>query len=345
MPGFKNGLRRVGDIYHYCFRVHGKQFKGSTRARDLPTAKKAVEGLRQQAILGKPLVSQSITFEALVQKWMTAHRASASPKHLQSVEVMTRVWLMEHWGRLPINKITTYEVMERRTAMLDAGKAEASVNHLLRVIKLLLNFAVQCGDLDCRKAQIKQLRIQQKPRPTLPAHRVQEFLKTVDQVARGHHAPLMIRVMLGMGLRESEVLGMRWAWFNKEDRSYKICKTKGKEIRTIPVPEWLWNAIDQMPKPTLSQLVFPGEDGKPHQPHYCRKVLNAVAKQMDLGRLTQHRLRATFASLHAEAGTPLPEIQGMLGHKDISTTMIYVEQSLESKRKAQDMLSQKLGLA
>jgi len=69
---------------------------------------------------------------------------------------------------------------------------------------------------------------------------------------------------------------------------------------------------------------------------------------MEVGRSrlvpTVLRLRATFASLHAEAGTPLPEIQGMLGHKNIATTMIYVETSLDAKRKSQDALSLKLGL-
>jgi hypothetical protein len=35
----------------------------------------------------------------------------------------------------------------------------------------------------------------------------------------------------------------------------------------------------------------------------------------------------------------------MLGHQEISTTLIYIEQTLEAKRRAQDTLSQKLGLA
>jgi len=62
--------------------------------------------------------------------------------------------------------------------------------------------------------------------------------------------------------------------------------------------------------------------------------------------VTQHRLRSSFASLHAsEAGTPISEIQSMLGHKNIQTTMIYVETSLEAKRRAQDALSVRLGLS
>jgi site-specific recombinase XerD len=35
----------------------------------------------------------------------------------------------------------------------------------------------------------------------------------------------------------------------------------------------------------------------------------------------------------------------MLGHKAITTTQIYLETSLDAKRRAQDALGQKLGLA
>jgi integrase len=83
----------------------------------------------------------------------------------------------------------------------------------------------------------------------------------------------------------------------------------------------------------LPKINWPGHA---HQP--------AGHKELGLGNVTQHRLRATFASLHAEAGTPVPEIQQMLGHKNIATTMIYVETSLEAKRKAQDNLGKRLGL-
>jgi site-specific recombinase XerD len=35
----------------------------------------------------------------------------------------------------------------------------------------------------------------------------------------------------------------------------------------------------------------------------------------------------------------------MLGHKSITTTMIYIEQTQEARQKAQDALSKHLGLA
>ena len=110
------------------------------------------------------------------------------------------------------------------------------------------------------------------------------------------------------------------------------------------MPDWLWSALQGMEK-TISEWVFPAEDGKPHRAQFCTKALRRVCQRLGLGNVTHHRLRATFASLHAQAGTPITEIQGMLGHKCITTTMIYIETSLEAKRRAQDALSLKLGLA
>jgi integrase len=345
MPGFRNGLQKCGDVYHYCFRIHGKQFKGSTRAHDLQTAKKVLEEKRREAILGKALPPPTIlTVAELVKDWLHSRRASASAKHLESVELMARLWILPRIGNLAINTVTTGLVLEVRAKLLEAGRSVATANHLLRVVKLLWNHAVATSYIDQVPFKVKMLRAQRKPRPTVPASRVPEFLAAVRTQSQSPQVAVMLMVMLGMGLREAEVLGMRWIWFDLDQHTYTVGKAKGKEARVLPVPTWLWHELLTMPK-TLNGLVFPGETGQPHHPHFCRKVLARVAQEMSLGNVTQHRLRATFASLHAEAGTPITEVQGMLGHKNILTTMLYVETSLSAKRKAQDALSQRLGLA
>jgi integrase len=227
--------------------------------------------------------------------------------------------------------------------MLEAGRSPVTVNDMLKILKLLVNFAVKQGHLKSLPFKVDFLRVQEKPRPTLAAPKVQEFLAGVDRTTGSIHVRVMLRVMVGLGLRESEVLGMRWEWFDVENQTYTVGKAKGKEARVLPVPVWLWSAVHAMPK-VLSEWVFPAEDGKPHRPQFCKKALKRVCLDLGLGNVTQHRLRATFATLHSEAGTPIPEIQGMLGHKNVATTMIYVETSPEAKRQAQETLRRKLGL-
>ena len=186
--------------------------------------------------------------------------------------------------------------------------------------------------------------MQRKPRPTVPASRVQEFLTAIDHATQNPHVRVMVRIMLGLGMRSSEVSGMRWEWLDTNQRTYTVGRAKGKEARVLPIPSWLWDVLQDMPKETLSEWIFPAETGKPHCPGFLRKPLLAAANLLGLGNLTPHRLRASFCSLHASAGTPLSELMTLMGHKDYKTLWGYIEQTLDARRQAQEGLGQKLGL-
>ncbi len=338
------GLQKVGEYWHYSLKANGQRIHGSTRARDLATAKLVLEEKRKEMLKGQlRIVCRIPTLTELVKEWAQVHRQVHSPRHLKNVESHARIWLLPQLGTTRIDRVTTMDVLEIRNRVLEAGRSMTTANNLLRIIHLLFGYALKVNYLERLPFKVMPLRVQKKPRPVLAVSMVQTFLASVDRHTRNPHAPVMVRVMIGLGMRESEVLGMRWEWFDANQRTYVVGKAKGKEARVLPVPDWLWSAIQGLPK-TLSEWVFPAEDGKPHRPNYCRTVLDTVAKELNLGRLSQHRLRATHASIHAELGTPLPDIQALLGHKSITTTMLYIEQSLENKRRAQDSMGRRLGL-
>ena len=204
MAGFKNGLQKVGDTYHYCFRINGKQSKGSTRAHDLQTAKKVLEEKRREAIVGKPLLPQEApTFSALVTEWLTTHSRTASSRHQQSVELISRIWLTPYIGKCRVDQVNQGMILAARSRMLEAGRSVATANHLLRVVKLLWNHAVASGSIDRVPFKIKPLRVQKKPRPTAPASRVPEFLAAIDTRSPSSQVSVILKVMLGMGMRET----------------------------------------------------------------------------------------------------------------------------------------------
>ncbi len=74
-----------------------------------------------------------------------------------------------------------------------------------------------------------------KPRPTVPASVLPDYLAEMDR-SRNPHIPVMIRVIIGLGLRESEVLGMRWEW---------ACGT-AKILAGMPAPSGIasWGRLD-----------------------------------------------------------------------------------------------------
>lgn len=338
-------LIRKGRYWHYTLKVGGLRAHGSTRATDLGTAKKVMEAKRKELLDGEVHRREAMpTLGKLVEEWLRLNQGCLSIKHLTRTEQISRIWLLPRLGSTPINRIMTSDALAVRSVVLEAGRSQVTANNILRTLKLLLNFAVKMQYLERNRCKVTFLRVQRKPRPTLPAGRVQEFLDAVDRATASPQKQCMVRVMLGMGLREGEVLGMRWEWFDPSKLTYIVGRSKGKESRLLPVPHWVWSRLMALPK-TTSPWCFTDANNKTLRPNALRGVLQKVRRELGLGRFSQHRLRATYATLLAEAGTPLSEIQSMLGHKNIQTTMIYVETSLENKRKAQDALSQKLGLA
>jgi integrase len=345
MTKFRNGLSKVGKVYHYCFRIHGEQFKGSTRAIDRDSAEKVLAQKRKEALFGPPEPKVVIpVMKDLITNWLDTHRPTHSVQHLKSVEHLTRNWITPALGNIRINRINTQAVLNLRRRLLEGGKSPATANLVLRVLKLLLNFAIRLDLIEKFPFRVQQIKLQKPPRPTIPPDRMREFLAAVDKCATNPQAATLIRLMVGLGLRESEALEARWKWLDLSNHNYTVGRSKTRTPRTIPVPAWLWSHILDMPK-TLSEFICPCSDGTAHRGQFTKKTLARAAKDLGIEGITPHSLRRTFATLHAQEGTALSDLQGMMGHSSPILTLLYIQQSSEAKRRAQDALSQRLGLA
>ncbi|MCL6558700.1 MAG: site-specific integrase [Firmicutes bacterium] len=92
-------------------------------------------------------------------------------------------------------------------------------------------------------------------------------------------------------------------------------------------------------------LVFASEEGRPIDPRTILKRQKAILKRAGLREeITIHTLRHTFATLLARAGVNPKELQLLIGHADIRTTLgTYYHPTLEDKKKAIEKLP-KMGL-
>jgi site-specific recombinase XerD len=60
-----------------------------------------------------------------------------------------------------------------------------------------------------------------------------------------------------------------------------------------------------------------------HESVICRTVHDAAKRAGLTKRVTTHTFRHSFATHPLEGGYDLRTVQGLLGHKDVRTTMIY----------------------
>jgi integrase/recombinase XerC len=332
---------KVKGIWHYRFQVAGRRVQRSTREASKGRAETVADRAYKDAVVrangGEPVP----TLRELGRAWLEIHRPVASNHHVKGVETLLRLHLYG-LGDKKIGDITTEDVELARNEHLKTRKP-ATANHWLAYLKLLTMWAVNRGILDKAPWKVKMLKVQKKPRPTLPLDIAHAWFAAVDAASASRPAiGTAVRLMFGLGLRESEVITARWEWIDWQRGTYTPGKTKGKEADPVPMPPWLRERIEPLRQP--EGMIVCQADGQPFASGFARDAMRKANAACKVKGITPHRLRGTFATLLSESGVPIQTIKAVMRHKSFLTTMGYLEKNLDLAVGAQINIAQKAGL-
>lgn len=151
-----------------------------------------------------------------------------------------------------------------------------------------------------------------KPRRLPKSVRPEEFKLLIKAVPKKDKEALVgFLLAYGSGLRLSDVTNLKRE--NLRENSIEIIQGKGGVDRIVPLPKgWKQWMVEVLPiKKTGRSLE--------------RNFKSAVKKAKLNPLYTFHSLRHGFATRLLESGTPINQVQVLLGHSNLSTTSIYVK--------------------
>src|SRR4051812_18132062 len=168
----------------------------------------------------------------------------------------------------------------------------------------------------------------------------------VHAIARGDGSELFGALFVAAaftGLRMGELRALRWSDVDFAKRVVHVRRSftgssfgapKSQRVRSVPLSNPVARVLDGLSRrgndSRPDDLVFSLGHNLPFHHDTARKRFYAALAAAGLGRLRSkedpivfHDLRHTFGTLAVQA-FPLSDVKAMMGHADISTTMIYV---------------------
>ena len=134
-----------------------------------------------------------------------------------------------------------------------------------------------------------------------------------------------IMVSIGCGVRQGELLRLKWEDLNLAKQSLTVHLSKTGRRRSVHIPANAVEALRALKKlPIVSPVhVFLNHDGKPLKKSLLEMRWRPLRTRAKLLDFRWHDLRHTTASLLAQNGATLLEIGSVLGHSTPAMSQRY----------------------
>jgi site-specific recombinase XerD len=239
--------------------------------------------------------------------------------------------------RLALNRVV---VLRYRMHLESIPLAPATINVRLAAVRRLAYEASDSGLLSPEMvAGIRRVKgVKKLGQPVgnwLTAEEGQQLLGAVHiATLRGKRDAAMLGLLLGRGLRRSEVANLEIGKIQRREGHWAVLDLVGKagRVRTVPMPLWVKSAIDRW--------TFAANIGEGRLFRAIRKsgalwgngvtqnvvwyVVKSCAKRAGIDKLAPHDLRRSCARMCHTAGGEIEQIQFLLGHASVQTTERYI---------------------
>lgn len=201
-----------------------------------------------------------------------------------------------------ITKEVVKSYLDKRIADKEIGYVSA--NDIIKTLKTFINFAVKRNYVARNPLNdLSKYRVNIVPPVFLQKHEIIAII----EAAKGEVLYPAIMTAIYTGMRLGELRRLKWCDINLDTKTVTIMESKSGQFRKIPMHPDLELKESDLPFNFINN----------------QKVFNRIKRKAKIKDIGFHTFRHTFASQLIMAGVDLVAVSELLGHADISTTMIY----------------------
>jgi integrase len=323
-----------------------KVFYGKNRKEVQEKLKQVLHEQQQGTLVTAP---QQTVGQFLVDWLENTHKKSVRPRTYERYMDAIRLHLVPVLGGYRLQKLSAQHVQAFYTKKLDEGLSPTTVIYFHSVLHNALDTAVKWGLVSRNVCDLtsppRKERFEIQP---FTAEQVQQFLIAV----RGHKWETLFTMALATGMRQGELLGLKWQDMNFSTGTLQVRRILSRVMsersvrefveadpktqqsrRSIPLAPFALEALKQHHLRQVEAKVKAGPAWEEHdyvfctltgthlRPNHVVDEFKKILRRAGLPAIRFHDLRHSTATLLLSLGVHAKVVQEMLGHTQISMTM------------------------
>ena len=273
-------------------------------------------------------------FDSFSKVWLEEKKPEWRDSQISNVEDIFRIYLIPHFGNVPLNTISKAKIMNFRGKLVKDGNngrtlSASRINHIMTPLRMVLTEASERFDFDSPWKNIKPL---SEPKSNVSPFTLDEVMLIINNVRADYKPYYIVRFFTGM--RTGEIDGLPWKNIDFERRQIIVdqavvngvigeTKTSGSN-RIIQMNQLVYDALigQQSLTKRQSEFVFSTRAGTPlNHRNVTRRVWYPLLRYLELDKRNPYQSRHTAATLWLAAGESPEWIAAQMGHSN--TKMLF----------------------
>lgn len=335
------GLYKRGTVWWMSFTHQGKQYRRSTETEDKKLATRIFDKLKGEIAEGKwfekPL-GDRYTLSDLMDKYLAEYSAVNKAKSSHKREKTIVCHLKNAFGDYYLNEISPAMISDYKVTRRTEGVSPRTINYELAVMSHAFNIAMREWELvsDNPVRKVRKERVSNTIERWLFFDEEERLLKASPKWLQD-----IIVFAINTGLRQSEMLDLKWSQVDLARRTITISEQKNGCVDTLPLNNTVMSLLEARYQAGFNNPymhVFPNGISGRKGNRLLLKAFYVALRKAGIKNFRFHDLRHTFATRLIQNGVDLYTLQKLGRWKTVTMVQRYAHHYPESLRSAIEVM-------